>query len=128
VEAAVLTAINTKTYVCWAVPPCSLAITYRRFGYNFSLKLHSQMKNHPDRSCATHYFRTLDSVAPPKRRTVYLCTRLHDDTPHKIEVFSTEILSCRGEHILVHSATAFITWCATSSVFRPRAHVHRAFS
>jgi hypothetical protein len=83
VEAAVLTAINTKTSVCWVVPLCSLVITYRRFGYNFSLQLHKQMKNHPDRSCTTHYFRTLNSVAPPKRRTVYLCTRLYGDTPHK---------------------------------------------
>ena len=31
-EAAVLTAINTKTFVCWAVPPSSMVITYLRFG------------------------------------------------------------------------------------------------
>ena len=89
VEAAVLTATNTKTSVCWAVPSCSLVITYRRFGYNFSLQLHNRMKNHPDRVCTTHYFRALNSMVPPKRRTAYLCTRLHGDTPHKIEVFST---------------------------------------
>jgi hypothetical protein len=128
VEAAVLTAINTKTSVCWAVPPCSLVITYRRFGYNFTLQLHNRMKNHPDRVCSTHYFRTLSTVVPPKRRKAYLCTRLRGGTPHKIEVFSTEILSCRREHILLHRTTAFITWCATSSVFRLRAHVLRAFS
>jgi hypothetical protein len=127
VEAAVLAAINTKKSVCWTVPPCSLFITCRRFGYNFSLQFHNRMKNHPDRACTTHYFRTLNTMIPPKRRKAYLCTRLHGGTPHKIEVISTVILSCRWEHILLHSATAFITWCATSSVFRLREHVHRAF-
>jgi hypothetical protein len=128
VEAAVLTAINTKTSVCWAVPPCSLVITYRRFGYNFNVQLHNRTKNHPDRVCTTHYSRNLNTMVPPKRGKAYLCTRLHGGTPHKTEVFSTEILSCRTEHILLHSTTAFINWCATSSVFSLRAHVHRAFS
>lgn len=47
-EAAVLTAINTKTSACWVVPPCGLVITYRHFGYKFSPQLHNRMKNHLD--------------------------------------------------------------------------------